>query len=82
MRHLFSVVLISFSICTCICQERPNILWLTFEDTSPQFIGCYGDENAETPVMDFMAEQGVRFESAFSKELEQPTKIKINFLTW
>ena len=67
MRHLFSVVLISFSICTCICQERPNILWLTFEDTSPQFIGCYGDENAETPVMDFIAEQGVRFESAFSK---------------
>ncbi|SDG70527.1 sulfatase family protein [Winogradskyella thalassocola] len=48
-------------------QDKPNILWVTIEDTSPQFIGCYGNENAETPVMDFMASQGVRFESAFSK---------------
>ena len=48
-------------------QDRPNILWITFEDTSPQFVGCYSNENAETPVMDFMASQGVRFESAFSK---------------
>ena len=47
-------------------QERPNILWLTFEDTSPQFIGCYGDKHAETPVMDLMAAQGVRFTKAFS----------------
>jgi len=22
---------------------KPNILWVTIEDTSPQFIGCYGD---------------------------------------
>ena len=22
-------------------EPRPNILWLTYEDTSPQFIGCY-----------------------------------------
>ena len=49
-----------------VAQEKPNILWLTFEDTSPQFIGCYGDENAETPVMDKMAEGGVRFTNAFS----------------
>ncbi len=48
-------------------QDRPNILWLTFEDTSPQFIGCYGNIHAETPVMDKLAEQGIRFTSAFSK---------------
>ncbi|MFV8280757.1 sulfatase [Christiangramia marina] len=47
-------------------QEKPNILWITFEDTSPQFIGCYGDVDAETPVMDKMAKEGVRFTSAFS----------------
>jgi len=47
-------------------QERPNILWITFEDTSPQFIGCYGNENAETPVIDEMARRGIRYTSAFS----------------
>ncbi len=53
----------------CIQQEelpKPNILWVTIEDTSPQFIGCYGDENASTPVIDKLAEEGVRFSNAFS----------------
>lgn len=45
---------------------RPNILWLTYEDTSPQFIGCYGDSLAKTPTMDRLAAEGVRFTSAFS----------------
>ncbi|MCM5664061.1 sulfatase family protein [Galbibacter mesophilus] len=49
-----------------IAQDRPNILWITFEDTSPQFIGCYGNTVAETPVMDKMASEGVRFTNAFS----------------
>lgn len=46
--------------------ERPNILWLTFEDTSPHFIGCYGNKMAKTPVMDKLAEKGIRFTNAFS----------------
>ncbi|MEG2219287.1 MAG: sulfatase-like hydrolase/transferase [Muribaculaceae bacterium] len=48
--------------------ERPNILWLTYEDTSPQFIGCYGNEGAHTKAMDALANKpgGLRFNSAFS----------------
>lgn len=44
----------------------PNILWLTFEDTSPEFIGIYGNLTAKTPTIDLLARQGVRFNSAFS----------------
>jgi arylsulfatase A-like enzyme len=44
----------------------PNILWLTFEDTSPEFIGCYGNKVAKTPVMDKLAADGIRFTSAYS----------------
>ena len=47
-------------------QEKPNILWVTIEDTSPQFIGCYGNKDASTPVIDKLAEEGVRFTNAFS----------------
>jgi hypothetical protein len=42
-------------------QPKPNILWITIEDTSPQFLGCYGNLNASTPVIDKLAEEGVRF---------------------
>ncbi len=47
-------------------NQKPNILWITIEDTSPQFIGCYGNKDAKTPVIDKLAEEGVRFTNAFS----------------
>jgi sugar/nucleoside kinase (ribokinase family) len=45
---------------------KPNILWVTIEDTSPQFIGCYGNHQASTPVIDRLASEGVRFTNVFS----------------
>ncbi len=44
---------------------RPNILWITCEDTSPH-LGCYGDDFAATPHLDALAQQGVRYTSAFA----------------
>ena len=35
-------------------NPRPNILWISFEDTSPRF-GCYGDPLAQTPNVDRFA---------------------------
>ena len=47
-------------------QSKPNILWITIEDTSPQFIGCYGNKNARTPIIDKLAAEGIRFTNVFS----------------
>lgn len=46
--------------------KRPNILWLTYEDTSAEFIGCYGNEMTKTPTIDKLASEGVLFTNAFS----------------
>mgnify|MGYP000203297879 CR=1 FL=1 len=46
-------------------QQSPNILWISFEDTSPRF-GCYGDSLARTPNTDRLASEGMLFRSAFS----------------
>ncbi|WP_242204039.1 sulfatase family protein [Aestuariivivens insulae] len=54
------------TLLSCKTQDKPNILWITIEDTSPQFIGCYGNTNASTPVIDKLADEGVRFTNAFS----------------
>jgi len=51
---------------TVFAREKPNVLWITIEDTSPQFIGCYGNKDARTPVIDELAREGVRFTNAFS----------------
>lgn len=46
-------------------RKKPNILWITYEDTSPQFIGCYGSK-ISTPVIDSLARKGIRLTNAFS----------------
>jgi len=44
---------------------RPNILWITAEDISPN-LGCYGDPNARTPNLDAFAAQGARYTQVHS----------------
>ena len=44
---------------------RPNILWITCEDTGPQ-LGCYGDRYAETPNLDQLAARSMRYLHAWS----------------
>ncbi|MFQ5808354.1 MAG: sulfatase-like hydrolase/transferase [Armatimonadota bacterium] len=46
-------------------DARPNILWVTCEDIGPH-LGCYGDAAARTPVLDRLAQEGVRYETAWS----------------
>jgi uncharacterized sulfatase len=45
--------------------DRPNILWITTEDMSPN-LGCYGDPNARTPRLDAFATEAVRYTHAFA----------------
>jgi N-sulfoglucosamine sulfohydrolase len=45
--------------------EKPNILWITCEDITPM-LGSYGDPQANTPNLDRLAENGIRFNHAYS----------------
>lgn len=45
--------------------ERPNILWINSEDNG-SYIGSYGDKVAQTPNLDKLATQGVRYTNCFS----------------
>ncbi len=46
-------------------EQRPNILWISCEDISPN-LGCYGDKHAITPNLDRLAREGARFDRAFT----------------
>ena len=64
---VFFGVLTAGSACA-LAQDtgsRPNILWITCEDTSPT-LGCYGDRFARTPNLDQLARDGVRYTHAFA----------------
>jgi len=61
----FAFALLSASLPVMGASERPNILWITCEDISPN-LGCYGDKYAVTPTLDRFASQGVRYTNAFA----------------
>ncbi|PZG01469.1 hypothetical protein C1I99_07040 [Micromonospora deserti] len=46
-------------------QGRPNILWLVSEDNNP-YVGAHGDRLTQTPTIDTLARDGVRYRNAFS----------------
>ena len=46
--------------------EKPNILWLTVEDSSYYEFGCYGNSSVKTPNIDNLAERGIQFLNAWS----------------
>jgi len=46
--------------------QRPNILWLTFEDSSWYEFGCYGNAQVHTPVIDSLASVGIRYDRAWA----------------
>ncbi|MGD8787302.1 MAG: sulfatase-like hydrolase/transferase, partial [Phycisphaerales bacterium] len=48
-----------------IKAPKPNILWVSCEDISPD-LGCYGDGYAVSPNIDKLAAQGVRYTNVYS----------------
>lgn len=44
--------------------DRPNVLLITSEDNGPE-LGCYGDPNPDTPHIDQLAREGVRFDESY-----------------
>ena len=67
------IPLMVFSVLFTACQEekaeqqKPNVLLIMVDDLKPA-IGAYGDETAVTPEIDKLADQGIRFEAAYSNQ--------------
>ncbi len=55
-----------FGLQPLLAANRPNILWLTFEDCSAANFGAYGNSDIKTPNFDRLAAEGIRFHLAWS----------------
>ena len=47
-------------------KQRPNILWITGEGVPVSALSCYGSKLIETPHIDRIAKEGMRFRNAFT----------------
>ena len=63
--RIFSLALLLISTASLSAAQQPNILWITSEDNSISWVGCYGGKNAKTPNIDRLAEEGFRYTHCF-----------------
>jgi N-sulfoglucosamine sulfohydrolase len=66
-RIAVAVVVLCCGLCgtpSAFAAARPNILLIVSEDNGPE-LGCYGDPFVQTPVLDKLAADGVRFHNAY-----------------
>ncbi|ANH82552.1 sulfatase [Niabella ginsenosidivorans] len=47
-------------------QKKPSIILFIADDLNQQDVGCYGNKDVQTPNMDLLAAQGMRFTRAYA----------------
>lgn len=65
MKHILTLLLLGSASCWIYPADRPNILFILADDMRNDSMGCAGHPILQTPVLDSLAEQGVRFENGF-----------------
>ena len=63
-------LIISLLLCIWACQvsraDRPNIIFILADDLGYGDLGCYGQQHFETPHLDRLAQEGMRFTQHYS----------------
>ena len=68
-------------------DRKPNIILIMADDLGYETLGTYGGVSYQTPVLDRLAETGVRFDNAHAQPLCTPTRVslmtgKYNWRNW
>jgi len=58
-------------------NKVPNIVLIMADDMGYESLGCNGSTEYQTPNLDRLATQGIRFEHAYSQPLCTPSRVKI-----
>ncbi|RFF31260.1 sulfatase [Wenzhouxiangella sediminis] len=69
IRFFALTALLGLLVSTTGCKQEPerwNVLLVTFDTTRADRIGCYGNDRINTPTLDGLAAEGVRFANAVS----------------
>lgn len=57
-----------------LAAEKPNLVILFMDDQGTLDVGCYGSKHLQTPNMDRIAEEGVRFTQAYAHTVCCPSR--------
>lgn len=65
---LLLCVLAAIGLCTpaVAAAQKPNVIFIMLDDMGPADTGCYGSRVIQTPFIDQLAREGIRFTQAYS----------------
>ena len=69
MKPFLILILAAFLIISCDSKEsrdKPNVIYLLFDDLGYGDFSCYGQDKLETPNIDRLAREGMRFTQHYS----------------
>ena len=76
--------LIRYTLAVLLCASlaspalsKPNILLIMADDLGWSDLGCYGNELIDTPHIDGLAKEGMRFTDAYAMPVCTPTRVSI-----
>lgn len=78
--HRFIASLFSIALALSSTQGEtrpPNIVLIMADDFGYECVGANGGESYQTPVLDRMAQKGIRFEHCYSQPICTPSRIKL-----
>jgi arylsulfatase A len=74
---LFSLLLVSHPTASQAAEARPNIILILADDLGWTDLGCYGNTFNETPNIDRLARQGMRFTQFYAGPVCSPTRANL-----
>ncbi len=57
--------------------SKPNVILIMVDDMGYECLSCYGSTSYQTPELDALARNGLRFEHCYSQPLCTPSRVKI-----
>lgn len=66
MRNLLLTLIFAIASIHVGAAEKPNIIFILADDLGYRELGCYGQEKIQTPRIDQLAGEGMRFTRAYS----------------
>ncbi len=74
MRCGFSILIAFLLLAVCVRATPPNIVFIMADDLGWRDVGCYGNDFIETPNLDQLAKEGMRFTQAYQQTVCSPSR--------
>ncbi len=75
--HILLLALISSLSFLQAAERQPNVILIMADDVSWECFSCYGAEDYQTPRIDQLAAEGIRFDHCYSTPICTTSRVKI-----